>query len=355
MNLLIAFGRDTFSNPFVRTLADGLSRQGIHVTCSMDEFWNNWNRYDVIHLQWPAPLVEGLESIEVFRSHLLKIKAAGIPLVITCHNFRPHYSEDMMEAESYDVAYQCADSIIHLGTYSLQEFQKKYPEKKHVVIPHHIYDELYKSIPSREDAIKYLKLNPRKKYILCFGKFRHQEERGVANTVAKALGRRGVEVLAPGFFRFVHNRNLKKFLKGYSQYFLHKIRYRRIHFSTGYVPDSVLPYYFAASDVVLIQRKQILNSGNLPLAYMMGKVVVGPDVGNVGAILRETGNPTFDVSDLSTIVDAAHEALALDSSGKGGENRRYALDNYATDVVAQLHRKLYDDLRNPAPSDGGNP
>ena len=30
MNLLIAFGRDTFSNPFVRTLADGLSRQGIH-------------------------------------------------------------------------------------------------------------------------------------------------------------------------------------------------------------------------------------------------------------------------------------------------------------------------------------
>ena len=36
--------------------------------------------------------------------------------------------------------------------------------------------------------------------------------------------------------------------------------------------DLDFSYFFGAADVVLLQRKKILNSGNLPLAFLMGKV-----------------------------------------------------------------------------------
>ena len=114
--------------------------------------------------------------------------------------------------------------------------------------------------------------------------------------------------------------------------------------SKGFVKDEDLPYYYAASDTALIHRKEILNSGNLPMAFYMGKVVVGPNVGNVGTILDETSNPTFDIHKIDSLKDAIEKALVLNKQGKGEENRKYAIDNFSTERVAQLHINLYKSL-----------
>jgi glycosyltransferase involved in cell wall biosynthesis len=110
------------------------------------------------------------------------------------------------------------------------------------------------------------------------------------------------------------------------------------------VSEEVLPYYFGAADIVLIQRMKILNSGNLPLSMFMGKVVVGPNVGNVGRILTETNNPTFIPRDTSSILKAVHKAFTLLEEGKGIENRHYALDNWSTDIISKKLFNYYKEI-----------
>ena len=86
-----------------------------------------------------------------------------------------------------------------------------------------------------------------------------------------------------------------------------------------------LPYYMAASNVIFIQRKDILNSGNVPLAFLYHKVVVGPKVGNIGELLEATGNPTFCPNNKKDILRALKEARRLSIQGQGERNYSYAM------------------------------
>ncbi len=108
-----------------------------------------------------------------------------------------------------------------------------------------------------------------------------------------------------------------------------------------YVPFEDVPYYYSVSDIALIQRKHILNSGNVPMAFLFGKVVVGPDVGNVGQWLQETGNPTFDPSNPDSLVNAVKEAEELIKNGVGERNKEYALTQLDPEMIAGQYQNLY--------------
>lgn len=81
------------------------------------------------------------------------------------------------------------------------------------------------------------------------------------------------------------------------------------------------------------------------MAFHAGKVVVGPDVGNVGQILRETGNFTFDPHDMSSAVSALQ--MALTETAKGKEDRTYAAEHWASDIIAATLLKTYKQAPNP--------
>ena len=104
---------------------------------------------------------------------------------------------------------------------------------------------------------------------------------------------------------------------------------------------AMTPYYYAVADLALIQRKKILNSGNLPLAFLMKKVVVGPSVGNVGLWLKETGNPTFDVNNETSIFNAVRNGFELEIEKKGDLNFLYASNNFSTSIVAEQLYNYY--------------
>ena len=110
------------------------------------------------------------------------------------------------------------------------------------------------------------------------------------------------------------------------------------------VKDSDLPLYFAASDISLILRMKILNSGNLPLGFYMGNVVVGPDLGNVGAILRNTGNITFMPNDINSIVTSIMSGLELVETGKGVQNKQFAEREYSSDKICNHMYSEYKKL-----------
>lgn len=105
-----------------------------------------------------------------------------------------------------------------------------------------------------------------------------------------------------------------------------------------------LPYYMAASNVIFIQRKGQLNSANIPLAFLFHKVVIGPDSGNIGELLRNTGNPVFRSDKKQDIIRALKEARHLSAQGKGEANYAYAIGNMGINKVGKQYAELYEEL-----------
>ena len=75
------------------------------------------------------------------------------------------------------------------------------------------------------------------------------------------------------------------------------------------------------------------------MAFHAGKVVVGPDVGNVGPILCKTGNFIYDPHDMRSAVSALQNAL--EATSKGGENKTYATEHWSSERIAASLLKYY--------------
>ena len=311
-------------------------------------FWSDEIfKYDIIHIQWPnALLTVGKSSNDVY-ARLNDLKRKKILVVATCHNLEPHYCSDVDILSVYKIVYSASDMILHLGDFSKNLFEDRYPAAVNVMLPHHVYDTFYTLLPGKHDSCKRLNLNPKNKYIICYGAFRDAEERILVSKVAESYRRSNVYMLAPSYDTECSG----KILKRYKYLIKNKLRKLTMHIVChGYanytIPNEFTTYYYGASDLALIQRKKILNSGNVLLAFLMGKVVAGPNVGNVGLLLRETGNPTFDVNDDSTIIAAVRKGFDLAKNNYGEKNRRYALDNFSTAIIAERLYNYYLTLIN---------
>lgn len=308
-------------NPYIYTLIDEIKKKhaGVFVGYGRDAFWDeSIYDYDIVHFQWPQAFMAGdSHNASDLKQHIIKLKAHGVKIVATCHDLKPHYNQCVAFGDCLKIVYENSDVVFHLGEYSLNLFKQKYPNIRHWLLPHQIFDTVYTSIPTKGEAIKKLKLNPNKKYILCFGAFRADEERKLVVGVAKHFKRKGVEILAPSFMAVPQKRKLP-FLPNHIE--RKKIVYEnlyKIHMTGSSwvsVSDEMLPFYYAASDLCLIQRKKILNSGNAILPLLFDKIVVGPKVGNVGCLLTEMGFPTFAVNDDRTILDAISNGFVLAKS-----------------------------------------
>lgn len=340
------------TNPFVYTLMDEIESKHNDVVFGegIDEFYKDSAfDYDIVHIHWPEALFNGEErrfSLEEAKKRIDELKLRGIKIVCQCHNLEPHYTSDSDKIEIYKHVYSHSDVIVHLGEYSKHLLEEKYPDVKHVVIPHHVYDTVYTKIPTKEEARKRLGLKKNAKYILCFGAFRGHEEQLIVSNLAKRLKSKGIYFLAPGFQyvpekrKFSHYFKLEYHLKFFLKYFRNIIITGK---SFNAVSDEELPYYYAAADACLIHRKKILNSGNLIMALYMGKPVVGPNTGNVGLLLQETGNPNFKKED-DSIFKAVVQVLELIETDKGKKNQIYTKENFSTGRIANSFYFMYKDI-----------
>ena len=176
-------------NPYISTLIDAI--QQLHPDCHMawgrDAFWSDDAlTYDIVHFHWPQTFMgRDPHSEEQFQQHIDRMRAAGVKILATCHDLKPHYRQFAEHAEAMRIVYERCEVIIHLGSYSLALFQQLYPQATHVLIPHHLYDTLYPVRPSRQEALQRLNLPADRRYVLCFGAFRARQER----ELIKLLGR----------------------------------------------------------------------------------------------------------------------------------------------------------------------
>ena len=356
MKILMAVGgvNTASMNPYVGSIEGRLNNMGHNVVSSAEEFWSAQGRYDIVHIHWPQALfgwhTEDIaeDSVARLRDQITAIQATGGVVCYTRHNSVPHADDNPHSVALYDTVERMCNIMIHMGEFSLNETLAKYPEQKTIycVIPHHAYD-WYPCDIDRTKVRKMLSLKEDVPTVLSFGEFRSNEERLlVAESCAKIPG---INVLAP--LLLVHHKGYegKSFDSGIRKILGEKFPPQRI----GRILDSDVPLYFLASDVVFIQRLEILNSGNLPLAFHFGKVVVGPDCGNVGECLRATGNPTFDPKHPETAIAALRKGLELAVAGKGEENKRFARKNLSFPAVVPMLLDAYMkglDMRSPSVS-----
>ena len=231
---------------------------------------------------------------------------------------------------------------MHLGNHSYSILKSKYPQIDHRILLHHVYDTIYTSIQPKIECCKKLNLNPNNIYILCFGEFRADEERNLIIQLAKQLKNEKVKILAPSFCLVPKRRNLFYVIMPLLKYLYYKFKYSNIKMEKYFVDDNQLMYYYGASSISLIHRLKILNSGNVPLGFLMKNIVVGPNVGNVGEWLKETNNPTFNPHEEQTLIDAIW--LAIRNNKVGEDNYKYAMKNLTTSIISSKLYYYYKDL-----------
>ena len=330
-------------NPYIYTLIEGIQKS--HSDCELswgrEAFWSDdILSFDIVHFHWPQTFMgKDSHTEEDLLHHIENMKASGVKIVATCHDLEPHYDQFADKAESMRIVYSHCDAIIHLGEYSKKLFEQQFPDATHLIVPHHLYDTVYTHFPSREESLRYLGLPQDQTYILCFGAFRAKQERQLIISLSKQLHDKNVVILAPSFMNIWWHRfrlPLNCLQKWYYDYRYH---IRCTGRTWRAVSDSTLPYYYGAANVALIQRVKILNSGNALMPMLFGKVVVGPDCGNVGHLLRRWDYPVFSVNNTSNIGNAVIKAIEMEKKGLGMQNRSLQLSEYATMVIVN---KLYD-------------
>lgn len=341
-------------NPFVRLLAQALRQAGCDVVCSAAQFHSDAERYDIVHIQWPEALFgwhspdrSQLRSVEaIFR----RLRERGVGIVYTRHNDAPHRGDGAV-GEGYRLVERYADAVVHLGDASRRELLAgEVPQgQMQEVIPHHIYEGVYDLSVSQADARRALGIPAQAFVLLAFGTFRHAEERRLVWGAFRRLSRRGKYLLAPRLFPYTYRSRWRTGLRSLCTRTLYLIARAatalapcRITSAEWMIPDSELPHYLSAADAVMIQRTHILNSGNVTLGFLFGKVVAGPDCGNVGEVLRATGNPVFDPADPASVDRALAEAARLAEAGHGARNRAYALENLTLARTARRYAALYE-------------
>lgn len=334
------------ANPFVKVISEGLISCGNAVTCSRDMFWETPTAFDLILFQWPQDILTIEERaqqdpitisfhLQRIEKQLQFIKKAHIPIFITVHNLHPHNKSKFLNAV-YDLVYSHVDCFHHMGNYSRDLMKEKYPNAYHFVVQHPTYYDGKNLGLSQNDCRKKYRLPKNKPIIIAFGAFRNNDERRLYLELNRKYKSKCC-FWAPKFNRVLGiNRSLIAKLISYIRYRLNGIRMNR-----GSIFDKDVMEMIAASDIVFIQRKDTLNSGNLPLGFSFGKIVVGPDVGNVGSILKDTGNPVFNPQDKKTLYQAMDSALKMlkNNNNQGQKNYEYAQKNMSTRIVAKRLNK----------------
>lgn len=345
-------------NLFVPILCDAIRMNGIDVRCSTKEFWESDTDYDIIHFQWPEEVTGGTceapDIIRRLKERIAFFRSRGASFVYTRHNVRPSHANEVT-SKIYDIIESQSDIIVHMEHFSQHEFTTKYPDSRNVIVPHHIYQYTYQENISVERARQYLRLPHEAFIVTAFGKFRNNEERRMVLRAFHAWGEERKLLLAPSLYPFSrHNKYGRNIIKRWASrvgyYLLIPMLNRMLKLRAGacdeWIDNCDLPYYVAASDIVLIQRKDALNSANIPLAFLFHKVAVGPDSGNMGELLNKTQNPTFQPDNKQDIIGALEEARRLTARGQGDMNYAYALKNMSIDKVGKQYAELYEELAN---------
>ena len=339
-------------NSFKQGLKTILESKGVETIFSLDAFWEDANDIDIVFFHWEEYLVKAeVASLEVLQriEQRLKYWKDRSKLIILKHNLKAHtYFEN--HEKLFELVNRYQDGVIHMGKYSKAEYDKLYQfskDKKHVVIPHQWYNDTPNGI-TKEKAREKLNIPKDQFVMLVFGAIRKSEE---SKLIFKAFKSLNVEkkVLLISNWRGDKNINKRKrpflwlWLKIKTVILGFNLKYR---LNQTFIKEEDIQVFMNASNILFIPRVDSLNSGNIPLGFTFGKVVVGSKCGNMGELLEDTDNPVFEPNSLKSIKEAMNKAYLLSQGNKGEENRMYAEKEWNYDIIGDKYVSFFNELLN---------
>lgn len=323
VKVLSAFNPGSMTNLFVEELNYALGTLGVDVTSSLDHFWSCRSEFDIVHLHWPEHL---FIRNNICLSHLKEILGhwnQNSKVVITRHNITPHArkKEQMVIYDKlYDLIYSHVHGVVHMGEFSQRQIKKAGYAFRESIIPHHIY---------RKDLLRYggfLRTEITARYALVAGAIRSEPERCLLKFIGPRLIKSGIKLVVPAWGRFEKDK-----YKHPLEYMLFKWEALRMSLGSNIkighslVSEERLARLSQQCMFIVVPRIDSLNSGLVTHGFSHGKVVIGENYGNIGEVLRDTSNPTFNAYDYGSIDEALAEGLRLVENNHGEKNRKYAL------------------------------
>jgi glycosyltransferase involved in cell wall biosynthesis len=232
----------------------------------------------------------------------------------------------------------CLQHVYSLGNRSGEVVRRRYDcslqDTDEAVIPHGRYSwYLDQDIPSvsrseygydEEDTV-----------ILSFGSIRRPEELELLLTGFEAADIPRKQLLVAGGVVWPSRLSLRHY-QLWARTLLHPVQ-----FLSGFIPHEKVSGLLEVADILVIPRKEALNSGNVALGFTFGTVVVGPAVGVIGEVLQSTENPIYDPDRPETMGPALERAVQLAHSGKGAENFDYADTHWRWEDLVEEHVAFY--------------
>lgn len=340
----------TGTNPYLRLLYGHLEKLGVTV-----EGGSPWRllcgNHDIWHLHWPEraltrrPGRPRVLRVLVLFALLRWRRARGTKIVWTVHNLAPHDRvADWAEAAFFRALVRAVDGAVFLTRASRDQALERYPGLASVrlaVIPHGHYREPYPAA-DRAAARRTLGLDPDDPVVLFFGQLRAYKNVPHLLTVFADLRGPRSRLLIAGP---TSDEALADEIRALAA------ADPRVTLKLGLVPEDEVAALFAASDLVVLPFRAVLNSGSTLLALSLDRPVLVPSTAPFLELQQIVGPEWVWLYDGALTTGCLEEAIAQACGRQHG--LRAPLAPFAWERIAQqtlaLYTELHDDVDHARP------
>lgn len=303
---------------------------------------------EIVNIHWPEALFDWLEptstELDALEECINEWRRNAV-IIYTKHDYRRNKGTTANFTKLFKIVEENTDVFIHLGAYSKRFYEKKYPNAKHEIVYHPIFENTLKVYPKAE-ARNLLGIDQKALVVIAPGKIRSFKERKMVLKSFKALKHKNKILISTNMrselkFDFPGRIRLRKYFdvqKIFIKKFKDKYQPPDYIFSYNPLSSRELSIQMSAADVVLVPRLDLLNSGIVFLGFTFGKVTVGPAIGNIQEQLSELNYPVFNPNSISSVIKALEKGIKLNLSG---EYIGKSLEKYLPINVASEYDRIF--------------
>ena len=302
INILFAIDYSKGETGYISKLIEIVeSLENVKVITGLSKFWKKTEGIDLVIINWPDYLFNWKKKItdqEILKlTETLKFyQSKGTKLLTVVHDEYAHHTRNKNRDLIFDICYSNSDILAHLGDYSLKKYTEKYFRLgiKNVLLYHPLFN--YKFDKLDQGLLKKQYSLVGKNVVLVPGNIRNFNElKLVLKTFRNIVDTNKYLIIQ----RIGFNRgNLGFCNKLWYNFFLKFHSNKILIVGTSPVDQSKLVELFTLSDIVLLSRFNILNSGNLILANQFNKRIIGFETGNITEWLKFSNDYVLDKNNL---------------------------------------------------------
>ncbi len=224
---------------------------------------------------------------------------------------------------------KAVDAFITMSEDQLK-YLKQFINKPSFFSPHPVYD-IYGSKLSKADACAKLKLDPAKKYLLCFGFIRDYKgvDRALLAMADERIRNSDIELIVAGeyYSKDVEATNNKII----ADHNLQSV----VHLFTDFIPEREVCYFFSAADVVVQPYTKATQSGITQIAYHFEKPMIVTNVGGLPEVVPDGKVGFVAEPDPTSVADAILKFFQPNSLPNLHENMLIEKKKYTWEIFTK--------------------